>query len=104
MPNPKRITKVAAIARLDFTPLLPASIPSDATIKAQLGAARRQSAQLRKVLQSLEEKTRDLEAKDRLGNFEIQDLMSQFNQAETLASSVIRKRDDTANAVIAKLS
>ncbi|MEO1552114.1 MAG: hypothetical protein AAFR93_17095 [Pseudomonadota bacterium] len=28
------------------------------------------------------------EAQDRLGNFEIQDLMSRFNQAQTLASSV----------------
>ena len=42
-------------------------------------------------------------AEDRLGNFEIQDLMSRFNQAETLASSVQKKRDDTANAVIGKI-
>ena len=31
---------------------------------------------------------KELEAQDRLGNFEIQDLMSRFNQAETLASSL----------------
>ena len=37
------------------------------------------------------------------GNFEIQRLMSAFNQAETLASSVLKKRDDTANAVIQKI-
>ncbi|MEM1298258.1 MAG: hypothetical protein AAGH68_03185 [Pseudomonadota bacterium] len=41
---------------------------------------------------------------DRLGNFEIQDLMSRFNQAETLASSVQKKTDDTKNAVIGKIA
>jgi|JI10StandDraft_1071094.scaffolds.fasta_scaffold91892_4 hypothetical protein len=44
-----------------------------------------------------------LESEDKLGNFEIQDLMSTFNQAETLASSVLKKRDDTGNAVIGKV-
>ena len=46
---------------------------------------------------------KDLEAEDKLGNFEIQDLMSTYNQAETLASSVLKKRDDTANAVVGKV-
>ncbi|MCC7383655.1 MAG: hypothetical protein IT384_17575 [Deltaproteobacteria bacterium] len=46
---------------------------------------------------------KDLEAQDKLGNFEIQDLMSTYNQAETLASSVLKKRDDTSNAVIGKV-
>ncbi|MFO0727916.1 MAG: hypothetical protein U1E65_29320 [Myxococcota bacterium] len=46
---------------------------------------------------------KDLEAEDKLGNFEIQDLMSTYNQAETLASSVLKKRDDTANATIGKV-
>jgi bacteriocin-like protein len=44
-----------------------------------------------------------LEAQDRLGNFEIQRLMSSFNQAETLAASVQKKADDTASAVIGKI-
>jgi hypothetical protein len=44
-----------------------------------------------------------LEAQDRLGNFEIQNLMSRYNQAETLASSVQKKADDTASAVIGKI-
>jgi hypothetical protein len=44
-----------------------------------------------------------LEDTDKLGNFEIQDLMSRFNQAETLASSVQKKQDDTSNAVIGKV-
>jgi bacteriocin-like protein len=44
-----------------------------------------------------------LEGRDRLGNFEIQNLMSRYNQAETLASSVQKKADDTASAVIGKI-
>ena len=36
-----------------------------------------------------------LEGKDRMGNFEIQRLMSAFNQAETLSSNVQKKLDDT---------
>jgi hypothetical protein len=32
---------------------------------------------------------KDLESQDKLGNFEIQDLMARFNQSETLASSVV---------------
>jgi hypothetical protein len=37
---------------------------------------------------------------DELSNFEIQNLMSQYNQSEQLASSVQKKKNDTANAVI----
>jgi hypothetical protein len=39
-----------------------------------------------------------------LTNFEIQALMSQYNQAETLASSVQKKQDDANNGVIGKIS
>lgn len=48
-------------------------------------------------------KIKDLEAEDRLGNFEIQDLMSSFNQAQTMASNVQKKMDDTKNSVIGKV-
>ena len=56
-----------------------------------------------RMRKDLEGAMKDLEAMDRLGNFEIQDLMSQYNQAETLASSVLKKRDDTAGALINKV-
>jgi len=46
---------------------------------------------------------RGLQNQDRLGNFEIQSLMSQYNQAQTLASSVQKKLNDTANGVIGKI-
>ncbi len=37
---------------------------------------------------------------DRLGNFEIEDLMAHYNESETLASSVRAKMDATAAAII----
>ena len=46
---------------------------------------------------------KDLEAQDKLGNFKIQGLMSSYNQASTLASSVLKKVNDTASAVIGKI-
>ncbi len=55
------------------------------------------------IRQRFDDKSKDLESRDKLGNFEIQDLMSQYNQAETLASSILKKRDDTANAIIQKM-
>ncbi len=50
-----------------------------------------------------EDMLEDLESQDKMGNFEIQRLMSQYNQSEKLASSVQKKKDDTANAVIGKI-
>lgn len=46
---------------------------------------------------------KDREVADKLGNFEIQDLMSSYNQSEQLSSSVQKKRDDTESAVISKV-
>ncbi len=46
----------------------------------------------------------DLAAQDKLGSFEIQSLMSKYNQAEQHASSIKKKVDDTKDAVIKKIS
>jgi len=52
---------------------------------------------------SIEESSKDLEAQDKLGNFEIQSLMSDFHKAETLATSTKKKTDDQRSAVIGKI-
>lgn len=46
---------------------------------------------------------KDLESDDKMGNFEIQDLMSRFNQAQTLGSKVQKKKDDTEAYVISNI-
>jgi hypothetical protein len=56
-----------------------------------------------KVNQSLEMTSKNLETQDRMGNFEIQRLMSAFNQAETLASNVQKKADDTVSGQSQKI-
>ena len=43
------------------------------------------------------------ESQDKLVNFEIQMLMSEYNQAEQLASNVQKKQDDTNNDLIHKI-
>jgi hypothetical protein len=49
-------------------------------------------------------KMKSLEAQDRMGNFEIQRLMSAFNQAETLSSNMQKKTDDTISGVQQKIA
>jgi hypothetical protein len=61
------------------------------------------SATVDELRKKFDNMTKDLEAQDRMGNFEIQRLMSTYNQAETLASSVKKKADDTANSTIGKI-
>jgi hypothetical protein len=46
--------------------------------------------------------SKDLEKQDRLGNFEIQDLMSRYNQAEKGASDALKKYQDSQQGVIQK--
>lgn len=42
-------------------------------------------------------------ASPQLGNFEIQDLMSSYNQAETLSSNVQKKMNDTISGQQSKI-
>ena len=51
----------------------------------------------------MEEALKAMEADGKMGNFEIQNLMSEFNQAETLSSQVQKKREETKKAVVGKL-
>ena len=55
---------------------------------------------LRKKLQQA---MKQLESGNKMSNFEIQRLMSEFNQAETLSSQSQKKREETKNAVVSKI-
>mgnify|MGYP000339074638 CR=1 FL=1 len=92
-----------SFARVDIGHLLPESTDTNRTIKRSLSSARRAADQLRDVLEGLSKSLKELEAQDKLGNMEVQNLMSRFNQAEALASNVLKKRDDTASAIIGKI-
>ena len=55
------------------------------------------------IKNALDDKDKDLQSQDKLGNTQIQTLMSNYNEAQTLASSVMKKKDDTAKAVMNKI-
>lgn len=58
------------------------------------------SEAVERVRDRLQDKEKDVESDDKMGNFEIQDLMKQQNQSQTLQSSVKKKQDDTQGSVI----
>ena len=70
----------------------------------QLNAAQETMNKIEQKRKAFVTKMKELEAKDRMGNFEIQRLMSAFNQAETLSSSLLKKLADSKNAVIQKIN
>ncbi len=46
---------------------------------------------------------KDLESQDKMGNFEIQQLISDSNQAETLAKNIAEKAACVADSIIQKI-
>ena len=80
-----------------------ASIPIDRGLREHFAQTRTALNRLERVQKAFDDAMKDLEAQDRLGNFEIQNLMSQYNQVETLASSVAKKVNDTINCVIRRI-
>jgi predicted nuclease with TOPRIM domain len=69
----------------------------------QLNAADATMNKIETLQKKFDDKMKDLEAKDKLGNFEIQDLMSQYNQSESTTSNVLKKLSDTKKYVINKI-
>jgi hypothetical protein len=65
------------------------------------GSSNDQSMQ--RVRDAFDSKDQDLQNQDKLGNFEIQSLMSDYNEASTTASSVQKKLHDTRSSVIGKI-
>jgi hypothetical protein len=58
---------------------------------------------LQQVRDAFDNKDNDLQSQDKLGNFEIQSLMSDYNEASAVVSSVQKKLHDTQSAVIGKI-
>lgn len=58
---------------------------------------------IQKAKDALGDKAKDLQSDDKLGNFEIQNLMSEFNETQQTISNVLKKEKDTANNVIQNL-
>lgn len=78
-------------------------IAMDDDIRTQIRESRADVARLRDYGDAFDRLLKELEGQDKLGNFEIQDLMSRFNEAESLASSLAKKRDCLADSIIHKV-
>jgi hypothetical protein len=89
---------------VDLTPVFRnASVPMNRGLRAHFVDTRKALDRLERGRKAFDDALKDLEAQDKLGNFEIQQLMSAFNQAESLASSVSKKLNDTMNCLIRKM-
>lgn len=60
----------------------------------QLNAAQAIMKKIEAKQKDLDSKMKKLEAQDKLGNFEIQDLMSTYNQSESLTKAVLTRLSD----------
>jgi hypothetical protein len=68
-----------------------------------VGSVDRNREAVAALREAFQNRSKELEAGDKLDNFEIQDLMSKYNQAETTSSAVKKKIEDTHNAVASKI-
>jgi predicted ribosome quality control (RQC) complex YloA/Tae2 family protein len=59
---------------------------------------------LEEMIEKMEQALQALEDQDRQINFKIQQLMSQYNQAEQTASNVLKKQDDAQSNAIRKIN
>lgn len=55
------------------------------------------------IRRRLHDRTKEAESEDRMGNFEIQDIMNTKNQSKTLGSQTQKKLDDTDSDTIRKV-
>jgi hypothetical protein len=92
------------VGGIDIGPLLrKGSIPLNRAIRTDLADTREELQKLEQTIRLLDAALRSLEAADNLG-FEIQDAMSAFNAAESLAANIAKKRDSIANAILSKIA
>ena len=67
----------------------------NAAARGHIANALKAGETMESIRKELDSAMKSLESQDKMGNFEIQRLMSAFNQAETLSSNVQKKMDDT---------
>ena len=80
-----------------------ASIPVDRDLRAHFKQMRKSLAELERQQRIFEGVVEKLQSVEKLDNFEIQDLMSQYNQAEVLASEVSKKLEGAISCAIRKI-
>jgi hypothetical protein len=79
------------------------TIPLDDNIRQLLLDTKSAVRRLGEYATAFEDRLSSLAGDDSLDDFKIQDLMSEYNQAKTLACSILKKRDEAAAAIFAKV-
>ena len=103
MPRSTEPQRAKLVSLVDVTHLVRSPLVIDAEVKRHLADTQRLIGKLERHLVAFSQTLKDLEAEDKLGNFEIQTLMSAYNQAETLASAILKKRNETSQSIISKI-
>ena len=80
-----------------------ADIEMDEDLRNQIRESRADVVRLREYAYAFDRLLKDLESQDKMGNFEIQQLMSNYNQAETLAKNIAEKAACVADSIIQKI-
>jgi len=78
-------------------------ITLDDDLKQHLTAVRASLRGLGHHLSRLEARLGELESQDKLENFELQGLMSEYNEGKTLASTVEKQLDCLNSAILTKI-
>jgi hypothetical protein len=100
----KRQAAKILVNGVNLTPVFrDTSVKIDRGLRAHFSETRKALSQMERARKAFEDAMKDVEAQDKLGNFEIQNLMSAYNQMETLASNVAKKLNDTISCVINKI-
>ena len=103
MAKTKRAVKIV-VNGINLTPVFRnASVSIDRGLREHLAQTREALDQLERVQKAFDDAVKDLEAQDKLRGFNIQTIMSEFNQMDTLASNVQRKVNETISCVIHKI-
>jgi hypothetical protein len=103
MAKTKRAVKIV-VNGLNLTPVFRnASVSIDRGLREHLAQTRKALDQLERVQKAFDDAVKDLEAQDKLRGFNIQTIISEFNQMDTLASNVRRKVNETISCVIHKI-
>jgi hypothetical protein len=72
-------------------------------LRTELASTRRLVRAVARYAREFDARLAALDGEDKLGNVEINQLMSDYNRAEALASSIAKKRDCVANSIIGKI-
>jgi len=76
---------------------------ADTKLEKIVADMKQKTQDLERLGQRFDDAMRDLEKENRLGKFEIQELMSDYNRALELVSRVLKKAEETAKGAIEKI-